>query len=130
MGKVYDTTPLSRSDHEGFIIESALHHGFTIVDDDATVFQCTEQALIDLVNAYMQRSPGEPCLSKAWVALENYLIEYRNARKLRSALASLVGEDDVETLKQMLEYTEERAPAGTDKTAMLIALRALIEVRS
>ena len=35
-----------------FIIESALNHGFTIVDDDATVFRCTEDSLISLINGY------------------------------------------------------------------------------
>ena len=52
-----------------------------------------------------------------------------NCEKLRAALAGLVGEDDVETLKQMAEFTEMHAPASTDKAAMLTALAVLIEVR-
>ena len=48
---------------------------------------------------------------------------------LRAALAGLVGEDDVETLKQMAAFTEMHAPAGTDKAAMLTALAVLVEVR-
>jgi hypothetical protein len=43
---------LPHSEDDNFILESALGHGFTIVDDDATVFQCSLGDLARLVNAY------------------------------------------------------------------------------
>ena len=43
------------TEQESFMIESALSFGFTIVDDNASVFQCTQEVLIELIKAYMEK---------------------------------------------------------------------------
>jgi hypothetical protein len=41
------------TEHQCFIVEAALNHGFVMVNDDGSLLQCTERQLCDLIEAYM-----------------------------------------------------------------------------
>ena len=75
------TLPRRLSEREHFMLEAAMHHGFTIADDEATMYLATQEQIVSLLQSY--QSPDLATLSdmkindwiEAEIAAKSHCIE-------------------------------------------------------